>query len=123
MDKQCAKHPCMKDANQSAEPLTTASETGSTLPGPGRCLIGSVVAGAIAFVLYLLTTAIAQTFAAKGLQTDNLTAQRIAVAVRTLVVGLSALGTGIFGMAAIGLFGLALQILLRREPSTPPSKS
>jgi hypothetical protein len=73
-----------------------------------------VVAGAIAYVLYTMTASIAHTFVSKPIQTDNYTAQRIAAAVRTLVVGLAALGTGIFGLASLGLFGLGVQILVRR---------
>lgn len=81
-----------------------------------------MVAGGIAFVLYMLTAAIAQTFATKGIQSDNLTTQRIAAAVRTLVIGLSALGTGIFGLAAFGLFGLGIQLLIQRlKGATPPA--
>jgi hypothetical protein len=73
-----------------------------------------VVAGAIAYVLYTMTANIAYTFVTKPIHTDNYTAQRIAAAVRTLVVGLAALGTGIFGLASLGLLGLGIQILVRR---------
>jgi hypothetical protein len=43
--------------------------------------------------------------------------------VRTLVVGLSALGTGIFGLAALGLLGLGIQLLLRRGDAPPSAGS
>lgn len=89
---------------------------------PLRCIGGAIVAAGIAFALYSLTTAIMQAFATHPI-TGNLTAQRIAAAVRTLVVGLSALGTGIFSFAAFGLLGLGIQLLLRRsgQQSTPSS--
>jgi hypothetical protein len=86
---------------------------------------GAIVAGGIAIVLYLLTVSIAQNFAAKPLHTSNFTAQRISSAVRTLVIGMSALGTGIFGLAAFGLFGLSIQLTIQRlrgQP-TPPTNS
>lgn len=90
------------------------SQSAATLPGPLRCFGGAIVAGAIAFALYLLTSSIAQTFANKPLPSGNATAINIAIAVRTLVVGMSALGTGIFGLAALGLAALGVQILVKR---------
>ncbi len=92
-----------------------------TMPSPWRCWGGSVVAGGIAVVLYRLTQAIALSFASKVIHSDNVTTQRISAAVRTLVVGLSALGTGIFALAALGLFGLGIQLWLRRGHESPPA--
>jgi hypothetical protein len=92
---------------------------------PLRCIGGAIVAAGIAYALYSLTTAIMQAFATHPI-TGNLTAQRIAAAVRTLVVGLSALGTGIFSFAAIGLLGLGVQLLMRRsdqQSQIPPADS
>ena len=65
--------------------------------------------------MYFLTAAIAQTFATKPIHSDNLAVVNIASAVRTLVVGMSALGTGIFGLVAVGLVALAMQILLTKK--------
>ncbi|MCY7320880.1 MAG: DUF3082 domain-containing protein [Phormidesmis sp. CAN_BIN36] len=86
----------------------------NSLPGPLQCVLGSLVAGGIALVLYKMTQSIALSFANRPLQYHNVTTLNIAVAVRTLVVGLSALGTGIFGLAAVGLFGLGIQVLIRQ---------
>jgi hypothetical protein len=109
------------DATPDATPNATPAGTPEAPPlSPWRCWGGGVVAAAIAWVLYNMTQAIALSFAAKVIHTDNVTTQRIAAAVRTLVVGLSALGTGIFGLAALGLFGLGLQLLLRRNPTPTP---
>ena len=79
-----------------------------------RCITGSLIAGAFASGLYLLTASIAQTFANKPTHSDNITVIKIASAVRTLVVGMAALGTGVFALAAIGLMGLAVQLLIQR---------
>jgi hypothetical protein len=81
---------------------------------PLRCLIGAVISGGIAFAAYSLTIAIAQTFAAKPIHSDNFTVVNIATAVRTLVVGIMALGTGIFGIVAIGLVALAIQLSIQK---------
>ncbi|PSB25681.1 DUF3082 domain-containing protein [Stenomitos frigidus] len=108
-----------------SDPVVQVSKEGAPSPSPIRCLGGSIVAGGIAIVLYRLTSAIAIAFAAKPLHTDNFTTQRISAAVRTLVVGLSSLGTGIFALAAFGLFALGIQLLLKRpkEQATPPADS
>jgi len=79
-----------------------------------RCLAGAVISGVFTLGLYFLTSAIAQAFASKPLQTSNVTAQNISVAVRTLVVGMSTLGTGIFAITTLGLLGLAVQLLVQR---------
>ncbi len=81
---------------------------------PLRCLIGSLLATVLAYAMYLMTHAIAQSFAAHKIQSTSLIVQRISSAVRTLVVGMTTLGTGVFGIAAIGLLGLAIQLLLQR---------
>jgi Protein of unknown function (DUF3082) len=87
-------------------------------PSPLRCWLGSLIASGLALALYNLTTAIAQAFANKPNHYANITTTNISVAVRTLVVGLSALGTGIFALAALGLLGLGLQLLLK-GPTSP----
>jgi hypothetical protein len=67
----------------------------------------------MAIALYSLTKSIYQTFATKPIHSHNPAVVNIASAVRTLVVGISALGTGIFTLVAIGLVALAVQILVQ----------
>lgn len=87
---------------------------------PLRCLIGSSISGALAWAIYLLTTAIAISFATKPVTSDNMMVQRISSAVRTLVLGVASLGTFIFGFVALGLILLALQLLWQRWfPASP----
>jgi hypothetical protein len=107
----------MTNSSPSTDPAVQSSEATAKPVNPWRCLGGAVVAGAIAIALYNLTSAIALTFATRPIHTNNFTAQRIAAAVRTLVIGMSALGTGIFGLAAFGLFALGIQLLLQRLKS------
>jgi hypothetical protein len=82
---------------------------------PWRCWLGSSIAGSLAFGAYFLTTAIATAFASKPLSTTNITALNIGVAVRTLVIGITALATGICSLIAIGLFALGIQVLLQKN--------
>lgn len=81
---------------------------------PIRCLIGAIVSGSLAFALYLLMRAIATVFATKPITFTNPIAINLSVAVRTLVVGLTALGTGVFGFVTLGLTLLALQLIIQK---------
>ncbi|UBF26434.1 DUF3082 domain-containing protein [Kovacikia minuta CCNUW1] len=94
--------------------MAQTSKASSTLPGPLRCFVGAIVAGVIAYALYNMTGAIAHSFAAKPVHNDSYIVQRITAAVRTLVIGMSALGTGVFGLASVGLLGLGIQVLIQR---------
>lgn len=96
----------------------------SSQPTPARCFTSSLVAGGLSFLLYRLTTSIAQTLAASPIQSHNPTAVNISSAVRTLVIGLSALATGIFGIVALGLLALGIQLLWQRSRSAeqPPQQ-
>lgn len=98
-------------------PKLTESITGRSTepPTPLRCLTGALISGGLATALYSLTAAIAQTFATKPIHSNNVAVVNIASAVRTLVVGMSALATGIFGLVAIGLVALAVQVLLTKK--------
>jgi len=93
-------------------------------PTPLKCFVGSVLAGVFAYAAYLMTSAIAQSFATHKIASTSLAVQRISSAVRTLVIGMTTLGAGVFGLAAIGLLGLAIQLLLqRRDSASPPDPS
>lgn len=112
----------MNDTPQTPDSVVSPAQATPALPGPGRCFGGAVLAGGLALALYRMTSAIAQSFATKPVHSDNFTVQRISAAVRTLVVGMSALGTGIFGLAALGLLGLGIQLLIQRAKSSAASK-
>ncbi|MFW6295825.1 MAG: DUF3082 domain-containing protein [Halothece sp.] len=63
---------------------------------------------------------IAQAFASKPITSTNPTAINISVAVRTLVVGMAALGTGLFSIVAVGLIALMIQTIIQqlKQPKT-----
>ena len=86
------------------------SEKIKPAPTPSRCLSGAAISGILALALYYLTVAIATAFANTAVSTKNLFAYKIAIAVRTLVLGVSALGTGIFSLVTLGLIALAIQL-------------
>lgn len=86
-----------------------------------KCFSGSFVAGIIALLAYRLTISIATTFANKPIVSDNPTVMNLASAVRTLVVGMVALGSGVFGLAALGLFLLGIQLTVQRLLKAPAS--
>lgn len=92
---------------------------------PQSCLLGSVLSGFLAFLLYGLTQSIAQTFAHKPITVTQQWAIQLASAVRTLVVGMSALATGLFMVTTVGLILLAIQLVIQKmkpDPSSSTSK-
>lgn len=79
-----------------------------------RCVSGSVIAALLGYGAYNLTFKIATQFATHPLVSDNYIAIRLSGMVRTLVLGISAMATGIFAFAALGLTVLGLQITLQK---------
>jgi hypothetical protein len=95
--------------------LTPPTQTPTQVTSsPLRCVTGATISGTLAFAAYSLMIAIATTFATKPIHSDNQIVIRIASAVRTLVVGVVALGAGIFGIVAVGLLALAVQLLVQQ---------
>lgn len=80
---------------------------------PLRCFLTSTLSGAIAFCLYLLLNSIVQTYATKAVTSQNPIVINLTAAVRTMVMGIVALGTGVFGVVAIGLFLLGIQLTVQ----------
>jgi uncharacterized membrane protein HdeD (DUF308 family) len=80
---------------------------------PLRCFFASCISGALAFASYSLFSSIVQTYATKAVTSNNPIVINITSAVRTLVMGVVALATGVFAMVAIGLFLLGIQLTLQ----------
>ena len=97
-----------------SEPLPTTRNQTALSTSPLRCFTGAMIAGGLAMLMYRMTIAIATTFANKPVTSDNSTVIAISGAVRTLVVGLVALGTGVFGIAGVGLLLLGIQVLFSK---------
>lgn len=83
-----------------------------------RCWFASGLAGGIAYGSYLLFNSIVQTYATKAVTSPNPIVVNLTSAVRTMVMGIVALGTGIFGMVAIGLFLLGIQVTFQSLKET-----
>jgi hypothetical protein len=110
----------MTDPTPPDSSLQQPDAAASTAPTPLRCLTGALISGGLAVLLYRLTAAIASTYAAKPIATSNPFAANIASAVRTLVMGMTALATGIFAFATLGLLALAGQLLIQRFRKPQP---
>ena len=85
---------------------------------PLNCFSGGLFSGTLAILMYRMMVSIGTVFANKPVVSDNITVLKISVAVRTLVVGMVALGAGVFGLAAVGLCGLGLQLLIQKITSS-----
>jgi Protein of unknown function (DUF3082) len=92
--------------------MTQQTPPENSSPTPLSCLIGSAIAGIMSFAMYTMTSNIATTFATKPMGHKTTMAVNIATAVRTLVVGSTALATAVFGIIAVGLAALAVQVAL-----------
>lgn len=90
---------------------------------PLRCFTGALIAGSIAILAYFLTTSIVNTFAAHPIYSDNQLTLNLASAVRTLVIGIVALASGVFGFAAMGLTALGIQLLIQGFSTKKDSSS
>jgi hypothetical protein len=98
--------------------LTPATPSASVVPTqaptkvtPLNCFTGSLLAGTLGLLIYRLTTAIAQSFAAHPAPVSQPLAHNLSVAVRTLVIGMTTLASGVFTLAAVGLAALGLKVL------------
>jgi hypothetical protein len=95
--------------------MTQTTPPQPALPSPLSCLTGSLIAGTMSIAMYTMTVKIATTFATHPMTQKTTMAVNIAAALKTLVVGATALGTGISGIIAIGLVGLALQVTFGKK--------
>ena len=101
----------MKDTSNKPVPDTDDSlELSAQKATPLRCFFASIISGAIAFGLYLLLNSVVQTYATKAVTSSNPVVINLTAAVRTMVMGIVALGTGVFGVVAIGIFLLGIQL-------------
>ncbi|MEH2361215.1 DUF3082 domain-containing protein [Nostoc sp.] len=100
----------MNDQNLTPQTDTKVQVTASPL----RCFTGAVISGGMGFAVYSLMIAIATNFATKPIHSINPLVVKISSAVRTLVVGVVALGSGIFSIVAIGLLALGVQLLIQQ---------
>ena len=105
--------------SESMTELSTHPEESITSPStqakvtPIRCFTGALISAPMAYALYQLTVSISQTFASKPLTSNSMMAIRISIMVRTLVMGMSALGTAIFAFTTLGVAALGIQLLIK----------
>lgn len=100
----------MSEPNLTPQTDTQAQVTATPL----RSITGAAVSAGLGYLLYSIMIAIATNFAQRPIRSDNPLVINLTSAVRTLVVGLVALGTTIFGIVAVGLSALAVQLLVQQ---------
>ncbi len=111
MDEQ--KLPQDETKSQELNPTDNAEAKKNDKTTPLRCFVASLISGGIASLLYLLMNSIVQTYSTKVVTSANPLVIKITIAVRTLVIGIAALGTGVFGFVAVGLFLLGIQVTIK----------
>ena len=75
--------------SKSPEPTSVISPKKITLL---RCLVAATLSGGLAIAIYSLTISIVQTYADKPVTSANPVVVNLTVAVRTIVIGMAALG-------------------------------
>ena len=109
----------MKDtSNESVSNVDSELELSTSKVTPLRCFIASVISSVFAYGLYLLFNSIVQTYATKAITSNNPIVYNLTTAVRTLVMGIVALGTGVFAFVAIGIFLLGIQLTFQSPNKT-----
>lgn len=99
----------------SSSASSASSSSGYVPPTPARCFRGAVISGGLTFAMYSLTQSIINVLAGVPLPTKSTLSANIAVAVRTLIVGVCTMGTAIFAIATLGLFALGIQLLFQQK--------
>ena len=97
--------------------MTQTTPPEKALPSPLSCLTGSLVAGIMSIAMYTMMIKIATNFATNPMVQKTTMGNNIAAALRTLVLGSTALGTAMFGLISIGLIGLAIQVVFSKNKS------
>jgi hypothetical protein len=105
-----------------SQKTSTSAKTSKKEVNPLSCFFASIISGGIAVMIYFLMSAIVATYANKPVISDSAIVIKITTAVRTLVIGVAALGTGVFGLVAVGLFLLGIQVTIKTVFSTTSNK-
>ena len=113
----------MTDPTPMKKKETATAEAKTNEVTPLRCLIGATISGSLAIALYSLTTSIVNTFSTKPLTSNNQLVMRIGALVRSLVVSAVSLGTFVFGIVAVGLILLAIQLSIQSLKARFPTAS
>ncbi|MEL6494014.1 MAG: DUF3082 domain-containing protein [Cyanobacteria bacterium J06623_7] len=104
--------------NTSEQPVTGQEELeDNSLENatPWRCFSAASLSGGIAYLCYLMFTSIVHTYAAKAVTSSNPIVVNLTAAVRTMVMGIVALGTGVFAVVAVGLLLLGIQVTIQGQ--------
>ncbi len=95
--------------------MTQITPPERSVPSPLNCLTGALIAGTMSIACYTMMSKIATSFATNPMIQKTTMANNIAAALRTLVVGSTALGTAVCGIISVGLVGLAIQVLFTKK--------
>lgn len=103
----------MTDTNPNQPPEAVSESPSLASPTtPGRCFRGAVIAAALAVAMYALTKSMVTVLAGVPIPSSPFAAN-ISLAVRTLVIGVSTLATGLFSLATLGLLALGIKLTFK----------
>lgn len=91
-------------------------------PSVIQTLLGALLSGGIALILYKFSTTVEGGFAVKAVSSEY-TIRQLTVTIRTVVVGMCYLATFVFGANSIGLTLYSLQLAFNGGQTEPPPLS
>ena len=77
---------------------------------PLICIGGAIFAGVVSAALWSATGYIGEVFATHPVETDFYTVQRLAGVFRNVVIGITSLASGFFGVTGLGIFLLGIRV-------------
>ncbi|CAJ2666424.1 unnamed protein product [Trifolium pratense] len=81
-------------------------------PSPDQALLGAVMAGVIAVILYKFTTNIEEALYRQTISSNNFSVRQITITIRTVINGLCYLATFVYGINSFGLLLYSGQLAL-----------
>lgn len=114
----------MNEPTPTQKSNSSVTETNTNPPSILSCITGSIVAAIMAIASYFINSSIAQYFVDRPIHSSNYLVVNITSAVRTLIIGISTLATGVFSLIALGLLALAIQVTIQQlKQQTPSTKN
>ncbi|XP_058776416.1 uncharacterized protein LOC131650733 [Vicia villosa] len=102
-----------------------SSKKSKKRPSPDQALLGAIIAGVIAVLLYRFTTTIEASLYRQSIS-DNFSVRRITITIRTVINGLCYLATFVYGINSFGLLLYSGQLAINtyvKEPSSEKKSS
>ncbi|CAJ1978526.1 unnamed protein product [Sphenostylis stenocarpa] len=111
----------VKKSMDKLKAMRLSSIKAKTPPSPDEALLGAIIAGVIAVLLYRFTTSIEASLGRQTLS-DHFSVRQITITIRTIINGLCYLATFVYGINSVGLFLYSGQLAMDTMVGGPSGK-